>query len=106
MLAVIGPIWNSKRTTAERVIHHIAQTLNLPVAKGYRADYSGTEHFARRLEALGRAPEAYFFEKEGHGMSRWQTRTLLMRAIEKFLARHLGGRDGGFDHVELAARYL
>ena len=38
VLAVVGPIWNSKRTTAERVIHRIAQTLNLAIAKGYRAD--------------------------------------------------------------------
>ena len=69
-------------------------------------DRSGTERVARRLEELGRAPEAYSFEHEGHAMSRWQTKTLLMRAIEKFLARHLGGRDGGFDYVELAARYF
>ena len=67
-------------------------------------DRSGTERVARRLEELGRAPEAYFFEHEGHAMARWQTKTLLMRAIEKILARQLGGRDGGFDYVELAAR--
>ena len=89
----------------------LADRIKIPVLLAHgvndrEVDHSGTERFARRLEELGRAPEAYFFEKEGHAMSRWQTRTLLMRAIEKFLARHLGGRDGGFDYVELGARYL
>ena len=69
-------------------------------------DRSGTELFARRLEELDKPHDAHYFEKEGHTLTRWQTHVLLMRGIEKFLARHLGGRDGGFDYVELAAEYL
>ena len=60
----------------------------------------------QRLEELDKPHEAHYFEKEGHTLTRWQTHVLLMRGIEKFLARHLGGRDGGFDYVELAAEYL
>ena len=69
-------------------------------------DRSGTELFARRLEELGKPYEAHYFEKEGHNFGRWQTRVLLSRKIETFLAQHLGGRDGGFDYIELAAKYL
>ena len=69
-------------------------------------DRSGTELFARRLQELGKPHETHYFEKEGHRLRRWQTRVLLMRRIETFLAAHLGGRDGGFDYVELAAEYL
>jgi len=69
-------------------------------------DRSMTELFARRLEELGKPYETHYFEKEGHKFRRWQTRVLLSRKIEAFLARHLGGRDGGFDYIELAAKYL
>ncbi len=37
---------------------------------------------------------------------RWQTNVKRARLIEDFLAKHLGGRSGGFDYVELAADYL
>ena len=69
-------------------------------------DRSATERFARRLEALGKPHEVHYFEKEGHTFTRWQTHVLLMRRIEEFLARHLGGRSGGFDYVEIAAKYI
>ena len=69
-------------------------------------DRSATERFAKRLEALGKPYEVHYFEKEGHTFTRWQTHVLLMRRIEVFLANHLGGRDGGFDYVEIGARYL
>jgi hypothetical protein len=42
--------------------------------------------------------------REGHGHERWQLRRA--RLIEDFLAKHLGGRAGGFDYTELAAEYL
>ena len=69
-------------------------------------DRSATELFARRLDELGKPYEVHYFEKEGHAFTRWQTHVLLMRRIEEFLARHLGGRSGGFDYVEIGARYI
>ena len=35
------------------------------------------------------------FSDEGDGINGTANRTLYMRAVERFLARHLGGRDGG-----------
>ena len=89
----------------------LVENIKVPVmlAHGIKdrvVDRSDTERFAKRLQELGTPHETHYFEREGHSLSRWQTKVLLMRGIEKFLARHLGGRDGGFDYVELAAEYL
>lgn len=32
---------------------------------------------------------------QGHGINRTPNRLAFFRAVERFLARHLGGRDGG-----------
>jgi dipeptidyl aminopeptidase/acylaminoacyl peptidase len=39
--------------------------------------------------------EYLLFPDEGHGINRTSNRIAYMRAVERFLARHLGGRDGG-----------
>ena len=69
-------------------------------------DRADSERFERRLRELGKVHEAYYYEKEGHGFDRWQTRVDFYRRLEEFLAQHLGGRSGGLDYVELAAKYL
>jgi hypothetical protein len=56
--------------------------------------------------AVGKDVTAVYFEKEGHGYNRWQTNLRRARIVENFLAKHLGGRPGGFDYTELAAEYL
>lgn len=38
VLAVVAPLWSEKRTTAERLVHQLSQTMNLAIANGYRAD--------------------------------------------------------------------
>jgi dipeptidyl aminopeptidase/acylaminoacyl peptidase len=48
---------------------------------------------------------AVYFENEGHGYRRWQTKVQRARLIEDFLAEQLGGRSGGFDYSE-RAKYL
>jgi dipeptidyl aminopeptidase/acylaminoacyl peptidase len=68
--------------------------------------FEQSEEFERALKAAGKEVTAVYFEKEGHGYQRWQTKVKRARLIEEFLAKHLGGRAGGFDYVELAAHYL
>jgi len=40
----------------------------------------------------------------GQNYSRWQTRVEVARLTETFLARELGGRNGGYDYIELLAK--
>ncbi|SFU23040.1 S9 family peptidase [Mesorhizobium sp. YR577] len=68
--------------------------------------FEQSEEFERALKAAEKDVMATYFEKEGHGYERWQTKLRRARLIEDFLAKHLGGRTGGFDYTELAAKYL
>ena len=61
--------------------------------------------FEKALKAVGKDVTAVYFDGEGHNYIRWQTRVKRARLIEDFLARHLGGRTGGFDYAELEAEY-
>jgi dipeptidyl aminopeptidase/acylaminoacyl peptidase len=47
------------------------------------------------LKARKHDVEYILFGDEGHGINRTANRLLYIRAVERFLARHLGGRDGG-----------
>lgn len=58
----------------------------------------------RALRRAGKNVEAVYFNHEGHHYSRWQTRVQTARLSESFLARHLGGRTGGYDYIELLAK--
>ena len=42
----------------------------------------------------------------GPSIAEWAWRSLTYGSCACRFARHLGGRDGGFDYVELAARYF
>jgi magnesium-transporting ATPase (P-type) len=68
-------------------------------AKGLVVDTGGAK-------AAGKDVHAVYFEKEGHGYTRWQTDVQRARILEDFLARTLGGRTGNFDLAETAAKYL
>ena len=59
---------------------------------------------ARALHSSGKHVETAFFNHEGHSYSRWQTRVQVARLQETFLAQHLGGRNGGYDYIELLAK--
>jgi len=59
---------------------------------------------ARALFENGTHVETAFFNHEDHAYSRWQTRVQVARMTESFLARCLGGRDGGYDYIELLAK--
>ena len=68
--------------------------------------FEQSEEFERALKEAEKDVTAVYFEKEGHGYERWQTNLRRARLLEDFLAKHLGGRAGGFDYTELAAEYL
>lgn len=68
--------------------------------------FEQSEEFEEALKAAGKDVTAVYFDKEGHGYDRWQTKLRRARLIEDFLAKHLGGRSGGFDYTEIAAEYL
>lgn len=59
---------------------------------------------ARALGNSGNHVETAFFNHEDHSYSRWQTRVQVARLQEDFLAHQLGGRNGGYDYIELLAK--
>ena len=71
-----------------------------------RVGFEQTEEFVRALNAADKNVSVHYFEKEGHGYERWQSRVQRARIIENFLAQHIGGRNGNFDWSELAAEYF
>ncbi len=60
--------------------------------------------FEAELKKHGVEHEAIYYPDEGHGWSKWQTRIDWNRRLEDFLAKHLGGRSGGFDYTEIGAK--
>lgn len=60
-----------------------------------------SEEVVSELRKLGRPVRYLVFENEGHHVRRWYNRLAMWRAIEDFLAEHLGGRSGGFDFRQL-----
>lgn len=58
-----------------------------------RRDHS--DRIVAALRARNRDIEYILFDDEGHGINRTPNRMSYIRAVERFLARHLGGRDGG-----------
>ena len=65
----------------------------------------------RMVEALRRSGKDVRYtllDGAGHSLSNmtWQTRILMFRQIERFLAQHLGGRADGFDYAVLGARII
>jgi dipeptidyl aminopeptidase/acylaminoacyl peptidase len=58
-----------------------------------RRDHS--DRIVAALRARSHDVEYLLFPEEGHGINLTRNRIAFMRATERFLARHLGGRDGG-----------
>lgn len=69
-----------------------------------RVDHA--QAYARALLESGNNVEAVYFNHEDHCYARWQTRVQVARMTENFLARHLGGRNGGYDYIELFAKWF
>jgi dipeptidyl aminopeptidase/acylaminoacyl peptidase len=58
-----------------------------------RRDHS--DRIVAALRGRNHDVEYLLFPDEGHGINQTANRIAFMRATERFLARHLGGRDGG-----------
>jgi dipeptidyl aminopeptidase/acylaminoacyl peptidase len=54
-----------------------------------------SDRIVAALKARKHDVDYLLFEDEGHGFNRTPNRVAYWRAVERFLARHLGGRDGG-----------
>ncbi|RJR53388.1 MAG: hypothetical protein C4576_01605 [Desulfobacteraceae bacterium] len=65
-----------------------------------------SEDVVSELQKLDRPVRYMVFENEGHQVRRWQNRLAMWRAIEDFLAEHLGGRSGGFDFRQLVSHLV
>ena len=52
-----------------------------------------SDRIVETMRAKGLDVEYIVFEDEGHSIRRWRNRVELARAMERFLAKHLGGRS-------------
>lgn len=68
--------------------------------------FEQSEEFIKAATAAGKDVETLIFEEAGHGLHRWQDRVIHARALEDFLANHLGGPSGGWDAAQVAAEWL
>lgn len=62
--------------------------------------------FEAGLKRNGIEHIAIYYSDEGHGYRKWQNQIDWHRRLEDFLAKHLGGRSGGFDYTEIGAKFL
>ncbi|MEP4928676.1 MAG: prolyl oligopeptidase family serine peptidase, partial [Hyphomicrobiales bacterium] len=60
------------------------------------------------LTAEGKDVDYVLLEGAGHQFNSWgwKTRIIAYRRMERFLAKHLGGRADGFDYAVLGAHVL
>ena len=64
-------------------------------ANDIRVKRDHSDRMVAALKARRHDVEYLLFEDEGHSLNRTPNRLAFWRAVERFLARHLGGRDGG-----------
>ncbi|MEP1766009.1 MAG: prolyl oligopeptidase family serine peptidase [Sulfitobacter sp.] len=56
--------------------------------------------------AAGKDVEVHYFPNAGHGLNNWRDELRRARLIEEFLAKHAGGRSGGFEFAERAPAFI
>jgi dipeptidyl aminopeptidase/acylaminoacyl peptidase len=87
VMADRSPLTHAAAIRAPLLVIHGANDIRV------RRDHS--DRIVSALKARNHAVEYLLFDDEGHGLNRTPNRIVYMRAVERFLARHLGGRDGG-----------
>jgi len=71
-------------------------------AKDARVKQQESDQIVDAMRKAGKDVKYILFPNEGHSIRNWQNRVIFYRKLEDFLARHLGGRSGGFDLYEFA----
>ena len=71
-------------------------------ANDARVKQQESDQIVTAMREAGKDVEYILFQNEGHSIRNWQNRVIFYRKLEDFLARHLGGRSGGFDLYEFA----
>ena len=71
-------------------------------AKDARVKQQESDQIVDAMRKAGKDLKYILFPNEGHSIRNWQNRVIFYRKLEDFLARHLGGRSGGFDLYEFA----
>jgi dipeptidyl aminopeptidase/acylaminoacyl peptidase len=85
---------------AERSPLNHADAIRVPLlvvqgANDVRVRRDHSDRMVAALRARQHDVDYLLFPDEGHGINRTANRLAFARAVERFLARHLGGRDGG-----------
>ena len=71
-------------------------------ANDARVKQQESDQIVDAMRKAGKEVKYILFPNEGHSIRNWQNRVIFYRKLEDFLARHLGGRSGGFDLYEFA----
>ena len=71
-------------------------------ANDARVKQQESDQIVAAMRKAGKEVEYILFQNEGHSIRNWQNRVIFYRKLEDFLAKHLGGRSGGFDLYEFA----
>jgi len=85
----------AERSPLTRVDAIRAPLLVIQGANDVRVRRDHSDRIVAALQARKHDVEYLVFDDEGHGLNRTPNRLAYIRAVERFLARHLGGRDGG-----------
>ena len=62
--------------------------------------------FETKAMDAGKDIEAHYFPEAGHGVRHWRDELRRARLMEDFLAKHAGGRSGGFEFAERAPAFI
>ena len=89
-----------RKMLAERSPLNHVDAIRVPLlvlqgANDVRVRRDQSDRIVAALRARNHDVEYILFPDEGHGINQTKNRVAYIRAVERFLARHLGGRDGG-----------
>lgn len=62
--------------------------------------------FETKAMSAGKDVDTHYFSEAGHGVAHWRDELRRARLIEDFLAKHAGGRSGGFELAERAPAFI
>ena len=95
-----------QRTPMAKIDNLQATTLMVAGKRDCIICFEQTENFIKQARAANKNIGSLFFENEGHGIDKWQSRMRYARRLEDLLAKYLGGRSGNFELIEPVATYL